>query len=78
MLVTIDGAARDNPVGHAGAGTALWLSIPDPALGVLSWTCVAQASAYLGVASNNAAELHGLLLALLLLAKLLTWTVDVR
>ena len=78
VLVTFDGAARDNPVGHAGAGTVLWLSIPDPALGVLSWKCVAQASAYLGVASNNAAELHGLLLALLLLAKLLTSTVDVR
>ena len=71
-------AARDNPVSHAGAGTALWLSVPDPARGDISWKCVAQASAYLGVASNNAAELHGLLLALLLLAKLLSSTVDVR
>ncbi|CAE7516374.1 RLP12 [Symbiodinium microadriaticum] len=78
VLVTFGGAARDNPVGHAGAGTALCLSFPDPALGVLSWKCVAQASAYLGVASSNAAELHGLLLVLLLLGKLLTWTVDVR
>ena len=76
LLLSFDGAARDNPLGHAGAGCALWLSVVDTAGRDASWRCVAQASAYLGVASNNVAEVYGLLMALLLLRRLLCFVVQ--
>ena len=71
LLLSFDGAARGNPAGHTGAGCALWIAAVMPDGQNAAWRCVAQASAYLGMLSNNSAEMYSLLMAHILLIKFL-------
>ena len=73
MLLTFDGGAQPNP-GPSGCGCCVWLAqVPavtcELALDSLQWESLCSRSAYLGKQTNNVAEWHGLLSALLAVSK---------